>query len=71
MFCPNCGKEISDLAAVCVGCGRNLEGVHPKNEKRAGAGWWWLGFLIPMAGILIWIFCHDTEPKKAKKHTKF
>lgn len=67
MFCPQCGREVCDNAAVCVGCGMSLANVSKKGEGKVSAGWWWLGFLIPLAGLLVWIFCHDTEPIKAKK----
>lgn len=65
MFCRYCGKEISDKAAICVGCGAEVKQSKP--EDTAGAGWWWLGFLVPLAGLLIWITCNDTQPKRAKK----
>lgn len=25
--CPDCGKQVSDAAATCIGCGRPLRGV--------------------------------------------
>ncbi len=66
MFCSNCGKEIADNASVCVGCGVSVKTMKAKNDT-ASAGWWWLGFLIPLAGLLIWICCNDSAPAKAKK----
>lgn len=30
-FCPNCGKEVNENAAVCVGCGVALNGAAPSN----------------------------------------
>ncbi len=67
MFCQNCGKEIPDNAYVCLGCGKTVSNSNKVNEGNVSAGWWWLGFLIPIAGLLIWIFCNDNEPIKAKK----
>ena len=66
MFCSNCGREIDDKAVVCVGCGASVKNMKIKNSK-ASAGWWWLGFLIPLAGLLVWICCNDSDPAKAKK----
>ena len=65
MFCSRCGKEISDRAVVCVGCGAEVQ-ASPAADT-AGSGWWWLGFLVPLAGLLVWITCSDTQPKRAKK----
>ncbi len=65
MFCSKCGKELSDKAAVCVGCGANVK--QSVIEDSAGCGWWWIGFLVPIAGLLIWITCNDNQPKRAKK----
>ncbi len=38
MFCKYCGKEISDEAYICTGCGRLAKelGVKKKNEKTVG-----------------------------------
>ena len=65
MLCRHCGKEISDKAAICLGCGAEVK--RPVAEDTAGAGWWWLGFLVPLAGLLIWLTCNDTQPNRAKK----
>ncbi len=64
MYCSNCGREIPEQAAVCLGCGAaaNRKTV----SDTGGAGWWWLGFLVPLAGLLIWITCNDNQPKRAK-----
>lgn len=65
MYCIYCGNPLADQAAVCVRCGRAVSKV--RSEGNVSCGWWWLGFLIPLAGLLIFIFSHDTEPVKAKK----
>lgn len=64
MFCSYCGAEINEKAAVCLNCGVS---VKKSCVDKAGAGWWWLGFLFPIVGLFIWIFCNDSEPNKAKK----
>ena len=33
MFCPNCGKELSDQAVTCPGCGHPLR---PRSDPPAG-----------------------------------
>lgn len=70
MFCPNCGREIPPQAAFCLGCGVSVEKMKNSPQEKAGAGWWWLGFFIPLAGLLVWAFCQDSEPNKAKKAGK-
>ena len=65
MYCSNCGRAIPEKAAVCMGCGVAVK--RPAAQDSAGAGWWWLGFLIPLAGLLIWVTCNDNQPCRAKK----
>lgn len=65
MYCKNCNKEISDKAAICIGCGAEVK--QPVVKDGGGAGWWWLGFLVPVAGLLIWVTCNDNQPNRAKK----
>ena len=69
MFCPFCGKEIADNAYVCVGCGNKVAHVSKAGNVRdsGSVGWWWLGFFIPLAGLLIWLFGHDSIPKTARR----
>ncbi len=67
MFCSHCGKQIPDNAYICVGCGNK---VQKEINDYASAGWWWLGFLIPMAGFIIWACLSDSSPNKAKKAGK-
>lgn len=67
MFCPNCGKEISDIASVCVNCGSKVSSHTQVVDDKPSCGWWWLGFLVPIAGLLIWLICKDETPNRAKK----
>ena len=68
MYCKHCGAQIDDRASVCVHCGIATGGSAEKDS--ASAGWWWLGFLIPLAGLLVWLFCKDSTPIRAKKAGK-
>lgn len=67
MFCPNCGKEIVPGSDICFGCGIMLDKIFKIPQKRVSAGWWWLGFFMPIVGLFLWIFLNDSEPAKAKK----
>ena len=68
MFCPNCGKEVSELAEICVGCGcpvkKLTRGLLGDSKS---AGWWWLGFFFPMIGFILWAVWSGEYPMKAKK----
>ena len=34
MFCPSCGRQVSDEARFCPGCGRSLEPSAPRPPRR-------------------------------------
>jgi len=63
MVCSNCGKEVADNAAVCLNCGAEIK----RPEGGGGAGWWLIGFLVPIAGLLMFLLCSDNQQRKAKK----
>ena len=69
MYCKNCGAQIDDRAAICVHCGVKTEPQPSENDSN-NVGWWWLGFLIPLAGLLVWLFGKDTTPMRAKRAGK-
>lgn len=56
MFCPKCGKEINDDAAVCVHCGRSLQQRPEENpefqESKSGLGVV-LGLFLGLIGLII------------------
>ncbi len=71
MFCRNCGAEISEEAFVCPKCGvRTGGGNGGKKEVAAddapNMGFAFLGFLIPLIGLILWLMWKDTSPLKAK-----
>lgn len=48
MFCPSCGKEISDMARQCPSCAHPIRSVHdvsPKNKVTAALLCGFLGIL--------------------------
>lgn len=68
MFCPHCGKELNENAAVCLNCGRYVTDItKPKPADSASTGWWWLGFFLPIVGFILWLVWTDSTPIKAKK----
>ena len=63
MYCKHCGNEIPDLAVICVHCGNKVTKV----EEKPSALYWWLGFLFPIIGFVLWAVWHGDSPAKAKK----
>ena len=71
MFCQKCGKEIADEAVVCVHCGCSTNGNNVVAANDApSTGMAILGFLIPLAGLIIWLVNKDTKPLFAKSAGK-
>lgn len=69
MYCSKCGKEINDLAVICVHCGCAVESRQApvKNPDDAPSfGWAFLGFLIPVLGLVLFLTNKETYPRKAK-----
>lgn len=67
MYCTNCGREIDDKAAVCLGCGCSVRSKSDASKDTGSIGWGFLGFFVPMAGFILWAVLNDTQPKNAKK----
>lgn len=68
MFCPYCGKEINENAAVCLGCGRSVKNIRkPAEQDSNSVGWWWLGFFFPLIGFILWIVWTGNTPLRAKR----
>lgn len=68
MFCPYCGKEINENAAVCLGCGRSVKNIRKPSEQDSNSvGWWWLGFFFPLIGFILWIVWTGNTPLRAKR----
>ena len=75
MFCPNCGKEIAENAAVCVHCGHAIQQSQP-NFAKGGTSYVEdkpnLGIniislcCIPILGIIMYFVWKDEKPKAAK-----
>ncbi|MGN1170000.1 MAG: zinc ribbon domain-containing protein [Acutalibacteraceae bacterium] len=83
-YCPYCGKEVMEGAAVCLGCGRSLNNFnnntnnynpnpYQQNSSVPDApsfGFAVLGFLIPVVGLILYLVWKDTTPLKAKSAGK-
>jgi hypothetical protein len=67
MYCTNCGKELCNEAVICTGCGVSIKPVE-QSDKNEKAGFWLclLGFLFPIAGLILYLVLKDSSPRKAK-----
>ena len=69
MFCTKCGKEIMDEAVICPNCGcavANIS-VSTNGDDVANGGLNILGFLIPLAGLIMYCTMVGKTPQKANQ----
>ncbi len=68
MYCVACGNEIHNDAVVCMKCGVPTSNMTTKSigDSDAFFAWGILGFVLPMAGIILYFIWKDTKPKSAK-----
>jgi len=52
--CPDCGKEVSDTAKTCIGCGRPMERKAVKEERKTSILVWVV--TIAIVGGLVFYF---------------
>ena len=79
-YCPNCGFEVSKYTNVYTDeqAYNDYEPIHDnyhtynqyEDDDRPSMGFAVLSFLIPIAGIILYIIWHSTYPKKAKSCLK-
>lgn len=70
-YCSKCGKELMDEAVVCPGCGcsqENKPSYAPSDSSSLGMAF--LGFCIPVVGLILYLVWKDTTPLKAKSAGK-
>ena len=67
-FCSKCGKEIEDNATVCPYCG--VPAPEAPAPDAPNMGFAVLGFLVPIAGLILWLTMKDQTPLKAKSAGK-
>ena len=70
MFCIHCGKEIDDLAAVCVHCGRSTQGARVAKDDAPSFAMALMCFLIPLVGLIVWGIYRESRPLMAKSALK-
>ncbi len=66
-YCSKCGKEIMEEAVVCPACGCAQENKSIQAEEdKGGFGWGFLGFCIPVVGLILYLIWKGEKPLTAK-----
>ncbi|MBO5164684.1 MAG: hypothetical protein J6B75_09660 [Ruminococcus sp.] len=63
--CPSCGKDLDDMAAICVGCGHAFSDIKP-NDRKANAGEIIIAILFPIIGAILYYVYKKDKPTAAK-----
>lgn len=66
MYCRNCGEKIDDKAVVCPFCGVQQKPMSYSVNDNGTFLWGFLGFFIPVAGLILYIVWKDEKPNSAK-----
>ena len=67
MYCRNCGARIDDKAVVCVKCGADQAPVRTKAKDDGSFIWTVVGFLAPVAALVLYLVWKDEKPLCAKR----
>lgn len=68
MICPKCGVKLYGGEKYCPNCSHSMAIVRRKTNPndRGGFGWGLLGFLVPVAGLVLFLVWRDEKPRTAK-----
>ena len=66
-FCPNCGKEVSEAAVICIHCGAELNAANAKEDK-ANTGIVVLSVIFPLVGLIIAAIKRKETPNASKTY---
>jgi len=72
-FCGNCGTKIYENDVVCSRCGvklknnnYNISNQVSNTNDDGGIGWSFLGFFVPLVGLILFLAWNKEKPKTAK-----
>lgn len=72
-YCRNCGAQIENHATICSNCGMQQQAPvqppiyqSPAPIDDGSIGWAFLGFFVPIAGLILYLVWKDTKPLSAK-----
>lgn len=67
-YCTHCGNPLDDKVAICPKCGVPQEGIKTtKSDSTDGWGWFFLGFWVPLCGLILYGTWISSRPNDAKK----
>ncbi len=82
-YCSYCGKQLVENASFCSECGAPVLGHAAASAPNSGAapftptppverdsksiGWWFLGFFLPLVGLILFLVWKDDTPIRAKR----
>lgn len=72
-YCRKCGAEIDDEAVICPKCGVMQNGSIQNFNQNKGTvddgsmTWFWIGFICPLAGLILYLVWRSSKPQNAKK----
>ncbi len=68
-YCPNCGTQVREIQTICQNCGKSLHFIKPKTEieeEGSTLGYAVLGFVIPLAGLILYLIWLEQKPKASR-----
>lgn len=67
MFCKRCGMETNNPSNICNRCiDKEIQLKHNNFEDKGGFKYAFLGFLFPLAGIILYYMLRQKEPNLSK-----
>lgn len=73
MYCQNCGKQLDDKAAVCINCGKYVEGSVDNPVVDADSPSFLVAllcFFVPVLGLILYVVYKNSHPKRARSAAK-
>ena len=66
MYCKHCGSKLRPEYIFCSHCGARRELLAQKPADDKTGGFWLLGFLVPVVGLILYALMQDERPARAK-----
>ncbi len=65
MYCKRCGAQINDEAVICPKCGCSTGNTKVSPDDAPSGGFAFLGFLIPILGLILYLVWKPEYPMRA------